>query len=84
MSKSPTLAFILSVVPGLGHVYAMGSAGIPRALAFAASIGVSLWFCLILIGFIMVPILWIWCAFDAMGCAKLVNDGMNKDTTFGV
>jgi hypothetical protein len=32
----------------------------------------------------MVPILWIWCAFDAMGCAKLVNDKMNKDTTFGV
>lgn len=84
MSKSPTLAFILSLVPGLGHIYAMGSAGIPRALAFVASIGVSLWFCLILIGFIMVPILWIWCAFDAMGMAAKINKGQIKDTTFGV
>jgi len=84
MKKSPLLALILSVVPGLGHIYAMGTAGIPRALVFMGSIGISLWFCLILIGFIMVPILWIWCAVDAYGMAARENRGLKKHTTFGV
>jgi hypothetical protein len=84
VSKSPILAFILSIVPGLGHIYAMGAAGIPRALAFAGGVGLSLVLCLLLIGFIMTPIVWIWCAVDAMGITHLVNQGDIKNTTFGV
>lgn len=84
MSKSPFLAFILSAIPGLGHIYAMGKAGIPRALAFIGGVGLSLCLCLILIGFIMTPIVWIWCAIDAMGMAHLANKGELKNTTFGV
>lgn len=84
MKKSPALALILSIIPGLGHVYAMSSRGIPRALIFVASIGISLWFCLILIGFIMVPIIWLWCAVDAYGMAARANQGLNKNTLFGV
>ena len=84
MKKSPLLAAILSIVPGLGHIYAMGTAGIPRALVFLGSISISLWFCLILIGFVMIPVFWIWCAADAYGMAARANHGQIKGTVFGV
>jgi hypothetical protein len=84
MKKSPILAFILSIIPGLGHIYAMGIKGVPRALVFLGGIGISLWFCLLLIGFLMVPVVWLWCAVDAMGMAVLANEAKIKDGVFGV
>lgn len=75
MEKSPIIAAALSILPGAGHVYVLGNGGFKRGLFFLASIGVSLWFCLIGIGFIMIAILWIWCILDAAGLATKYNKG---------
>jgi hypothetical protein len=76
MKKSPLIALALSIVPGLGQMYALGfQNGFKRGLFFLGSIGVSLWFCLIGIGFIMVPVIWLWAAIDAAGLAAQINKG---------
>lgn len=76
MKKNPLIALALSIVPGLGQMYALGGQnGFKRGLFFLGSVGVSLWFCLIGIGFIMVPMIWIWCAFDAAGLVIQINKG---------
>lgn len=76
MEKSPLIALVLSIVPGLGQIYVLGlQDGLKRGLFFLASIGVSIWFCLIAIGFIMVPIIWIWAALDAFGLAANTKNG---------
>ena len=76
MKKSPLIALALSIVPGLGQIYALGlQNGFKRGLFFLGSIGVSLWFCLIGIGFIMIAILWLWAALDAAGLVIQVNKG---------
>jgi len=85
MAKSPILAFALSaLLPGLGQIYVMGSKGIPRALVFISCLGFAAIGFIFLIGFAIFPIVWLWCAVDAMGMAKLANDGELKDTLFGV
>jgi len=76
MKKSPLIALALSIVPGLGQMYALGfQNGFKRGLFFLGSIGVSMWFCLIGIGFIMVPVIWLWAAIDAAGLAVQINKG---------
>jgi hypothetical protein len=69
MKKSSIVALSLSVVPGLGHIYARGLAG--------GLFRGSIFFFLVLLGllFAIIPglIVWILCAFDAMGQAAKEN-----------
>lgn len=69
MSKNATLAFILSIIPGLGHFYVMGLWGSALRISF-------FWILLVLSIFSMfiltIPV-WIWCALDAAGQAAKLN-----------
>lgn len=72
MSKSPILAFILSAIPGLGHIYAVGLAqGLVYALVIWATISISMWLCLFLVGFVMLPVVYVG---GAVHAAVLSND----------
>lgn len=76
MTKYPALAFILSAVPGLGHVYAMGLTGPAaiRIITFLGILSVALLSTLFLIGLVLVPLVWLWIGLDAAGMAKIIND----------
>jgi uncharacterized iron-regulated membrane protein len=69
MKKSPTLAFLLSVFPGIGHIYAKGFWG--------GALAAFIYFTLVCIGilFMIIPgvLIWIICAFDAARVASNEN-----------
>lgn len=71
--KNPWLAAILSLlVAGLGQIY---NGEIGKGIAFfvvAIVLGLTL---IIVIGFILVPIWWIYCAYDAYKVAEAINSG---------
>jgi hypothetical protein len=75
MYKNPIIAAILSIIPGAGHIYAMGpQKGFKRALFFLGCISLSMWLCFLVVGFLTTPIFWLWCVVDAAGMAKLENN----------
>lgn len=73
MRKSSILAAFLSFcLPGLGQIYVRGMGGIARACMFWIA---SIVFAVTGIGIIVVPLIWIWCIFDAWELAG----GKNRD-----
>jgi hypothetical protein len=86
MLPNPYIAFFLSAIPGLGHIYAMGKHGIARGIVFFSVWGITFLFWLIGIGVIMTGFVWIWCAADAMGLAQMrkSKDGNKPLNVFGV
>lgn len=80
MSKNPGLAAVLSFfVVGLGQIY-NGQVGKGIALFIAA--GVSGLLCTIIIGFILLPVVWIYGVYDAYKTADRLNaslDGAGRE-----
>ena len=74
--KSPGLAAVLSFLfTGLGQIY---NGQIGKGIAFVV-IGIILLFTIIiLIGFILYPIFWIYNIYDAYQTAKRINEGTVK------
>lgn len=71
MSKNPGLAAVLSFfVVGLGQIY-NGQVGKGIALFVAAAVSGLL--CTIVIGFILLPIVWIYGVYDAYKTADRLN-----------
>ncbi|MDH7578209.1 MAG: hypothetical protein QHH75_10415 [Bacillota bacterium] len=71
--KNPGLAAILSFFfTGLGQIY-NGQIGKGIALLVAAVISGLL--CTVLIGFILLPIVWIYAIWDAYRTAEMINRG---------
>ncbi|HEX8101645.1 MAG TPA: hypothetical protein VF533_03465 [Solirubrobacteraceae bacterium] len=72
--KSPGVAVLLSLlVTGAGQIYC-GRAG--RGIAFFCAAFVSLILCMVIIGFVLLPIVWIWAAVDAHGLAQRQNNAL--------
>ncbi|OZM56126.1 hypothetical protein CIB95_13535 [Lottiidibacillus patelloidae] len=71
MMKNSGLAAVLSfLVPGLGQVY---NGHIGKGIAFFIGAGIAGLTAIILIGFILAPIVWIWGIVDAYKCAERIN-----------
>ena len=71
--KNPGLAAVLSfLIVGLGQVY---NGQIGKGLVLIIFYFVSIVLCFVLIGFVLVPILWIYGVYDAYNTANLINSG---------
>ena len=71
--KSPGLALILSFfIPGLGQLY---NEKVRDAITFIVSYICSVVLCIVIIGFIIAPIIWIYSMYDAYKGAKKINAG---------
>jgi len=66
--KSPVLALILSIVPGLGLYYVGKQEKAGGILVFVL---ICIW--IPIIGWLMIPAFWIWGAIDAYRTAMRVN-----------
>lgn len=76
--KSLVIAALLSaIIPGAGQIYA---GNVSRGLAVFAIFGCSLWTLLILIGFVLVPIVWLVGVYDAVMQANLKNTATILET----
>lgn len=77
MRKSGILAGLLSLcIPGLGQIYVLGiGAGIARAFWFWIGLILAAIAMAAVVGLILFPLIWLWCAFDAWGLAG----GKNRD-----
>lgn len=65
---NPLVAAVLSMVfPGLGHVYARD---VDTGLFFAVSFVLALFSLVVLIGFVLVPAIWLYAVFDAAKAAE--------------
>ncbi len=72
--KSPGAATVLSLfIPGAGQVY---NGQIFKGIMFICALTVSYWLVFVLIGFILVPIVWIWAMVDANKAAQRINTQM--------
>lgn len=66
MKKSKGLTFILSFVPGAGHLYlGLMNRGLQFLILFFGTIFISNMFITELFGFLL-PVIWFYCLFDAM------------------
>jgi hypothetical protein len=77
--KSKFLTFLLSVLPGVGHLYlGLLTRGLHFMILFFGSI-----FLIILIGIeeliILLPIIWFYSLFDALQKYELLNEGIVED-----
>lgn len=66
--KSPFLAFFLSIVPGLGLIY-VGKK--EKGVAIIIAMSICLW--IPILGWLMIPLLWMWSAVDAWNTATRTN-----------
>jgi TM2 domain-containing membrane protein YozV len=70
-AKSPGVAAVLSFfVCGLGQIY---NGQIGKGIAMIIAYLISWYLCVLLIGFITTPILWIWGMIDAYKTAERIN-----------
>jgi len=71
--KSPFMALVLSIVPGLGLYYAGNPA---KGAAILIAISICIW--IPIIGWFLIPFIWIWGAVDAYSTATRANanDGL--------
>ena len=70
--KNPTVATLLSFfIPGLGQFY-NGQVG--KGILFLVLIGISCVLMVVIVGFILGTIVWIWSMVDANTSAKRVNE----------
>jgi len=75
VQKNPGLAAVLSFLfCGLGQIY-NGQFG--KAVAFILGAVISGLLCMVFIGFITLPAVWLWNVYDAYKSAEKIN----KDTT---
>ena len=66
--RNPLVAALLSAVfPGLGHVYARD---VDTGLFFAVSFLLSMILILVVIGFILAPMIWLYAIYDAAKAAE--------------
>lgn len=71
--KSPGLSAVLSfLIVGLGQIY---NGQIGKGIVLIICYVISILLCFVLIGFILVPILWIYGIYDAYNTAKKINAG---------
>ncbi|MBR6024771.1 MAG: zinc-ribbon domain-containing protein [Methanobrevibacter sp.] len=71
--KSAALGIILNFfVPGLGHI---GCEFTHRGLNFLVMYVISIALMFVLIGFILVPVIWIWSMIDVNTCVNKANAG---------
>jgi TM2 domain-containing membrane protein YozV len=73
--RNPLVAVLLSALfPGLGHVYARE---VEMGLFFAVSFLLSLFSILVFVGFLLVPAIWIYAAYDAAKAAQRRDDELS-------
>jgi len=73
--RNPLVAVLLSAVfPGLGHVYARE---VEMGLFFAVSFVLSLLSLFVLVGFLLVPAIWLYAAYDAAKTAQRRDDELS-------
>lgn len=78
--KSPGLAAVLSFFwPGLGQVY---NGQIAKGLVFVVLAAVFGWLMMIVVGFVLYPILWIYSIYDAYRTAERINADRGRVSTF--
>lgn len=71
--KNPGLAAVLSfLITGLGQIY-NGQIGKGIGLLIAAVVSAAL--CTVIIGFVLLPIIWIYGIYDAYKTAEKINQG---------
>ena len=74
--KSPGIAAVLSFLfTGLGQIY---NGQIGKGIAFIVSGIVCLFTIILLIGFLLYPLFWIYNIYDAYDSAKKINAGLVK------
>lgn len=74
-AKSPGLAVVLSfLVSGLGQIY---NGEIGKGIGFLIAYGLAWVLTGILIGFLIVPVIWIWSMVDAYKRAEEINRQVN-------
>lgn len=72
-AKSAILALILSLIlPGLGQIY---NGEVAKGITFLIALAISVLLKFVLIGFVLVPIVWIWAMIDAFRSAERINRG---------
>jgi len=72
-AKSPGLAAVLSfLIVGLGQIY---NGQIGKGIGLIICYVISILLCFVLIGFILLPILWIYGIYDAYTTATKINAG---------
>jgi len=75
--KNPGVATLLSFFfMGAGQIY---NGEIGKGIAFLITYAVSLLLMFIVIGFVTIPILWIWGMIDANGSAKRINEQLARE-----
>ncbi|MFC7229372.1 hypothetical protein N0B31_18375 [Salinirubellus salinus] len=73
--RNPLVAVLLSALfPGLGHVYARE---VEMGLFFAVSFVLSLLSLFVFVGFLLVPAIWIYAAYDAAKTAQRRDDELS-------
>ncbi|HEY8368474.1 MAG TPA: hypothetical protein VIM86_04090 [Thermodesulfobacteriota bacterium] len=78
--KSPGLAAVLSFFwPGLGQIY---NGQIAKGLVFVALAAVFGWLMMVVVGFVLYPILWIYGIYDAYRTAERINAERGTLSTF--
>ena len=71
MSKNPGLAAVLSFfITGLGQIY---NGQIGKGIALIAAAVVSGLLCTVVVGFILLPAIWIYGIYDAYKTAERIN-----------
>ena len=71
--KNIVISAILSVIfPGLGHFYLNLNT---KAISFIIAYIVSAILMLLLIGFVLVIVVWIWALIDVVKCTEAINNG---------
>lgn len=78
--KSPGLAAVLSFFwPGLGQIY---NGQIAKGLFFIVLAAAFGWLTVVVIGFVLYPILWIYGIYDAYKTAERINAERGTVSTF--
>lgn len=73
--RNPLVAALLSAVfPGLGHVYARE---VDTGLFFAVSFLLSLLSLLVVVGFVLVPAIWLYAVYDAAKSAQRRDEALS-------
>lgn len=78
--KSPGLAAVLSFFwPGLGQIY---NGRIAKGLFLMVLAAVFGWLMVVVIGFVLYPILWVYAIYDAYKSAERINADRGAVSTF--
>lgn len=78
--KSPGLAAVLSFFwPGVGQIY---NGQIAKGIVFIVLAAIFGWLTVVVIGFILYPILWVYAIYDAYKTAERINAERGTVPTF--